>query len=193
MLVFPIAKPAQIHNARNSHASVLVSLILSVKAESAGKVRNIRKSFINILSGRRDKKWGRDYCRTWNRHWIADKIMSLILRCETWTCCASVTSFNTKPKLWHLWVTLEISSKKGQFSHMWCEFFDRAHSSPEEERPPHQDPWLIVWKSMWQAAWYNPIWEGPIEERWEAHPWCSHSMWMSVGVMLRSRSPDTCY
>lgn len=88
LLVFPITEPAEIHNAGNSHASLLVSLKLSVKAESAGEVRNIRKRFTNILSGRKDKKWGTDYCRTWNRCWTGDKIMSLILRSETWTCCA---------------------------------------------------------------------------------------------------------
>lgn len=56
ILVFSTAEPAQIHNAGNSYASVLVSLKLSVKAKSAGKVGNVRKSFINIWSGRKDKK-----------------------------------------------------------------------------------------------------------------------------------------
>lgn len=54
--MFPIADPAQIHEPENSHASVLVSLELPVKARSAAKVTNIKKSFINVLSGRKDKK-----------------------------------------------------------------------------------------------------------------------------------------
>lgn len=56
--MIPIADPAQIHEPENSHASVLASLELPVKARSAGKVTNIKKSFINVCQGEKIRNEG---------------------------------------------------------------------------------------------------------------------------------------